>query len=870
MTGWVPPSRKAFLKFSKELLQSDAQGDYETGNDLELFKHQRVAAQFLQHGSPFRGLLLYHGLGSGKSCSSIIAAGALMSHMKVAVFLPASLHTNFVDEVGKCGNQLFRKGQRWDYVEAASPDFAPSCQALGLDPVATKRRRGGVWMVKSNGQHFDSLDPSQQESVARQIEAMIHAKYEFHHTNGGFTEAKLDAMLAEKPHPFQNKLIIIDEAHDMVSRAVGSGVTGKKLYQLLVTAPGAKVLALSGTPLINYPDELAYLVGLLKGYSTVFSATYDEGASADSIVDILHVMPEVDLVDIDHRHRHVRYTRLPRGFRWRDASREEIVPHQDSDVNDEELQARFLSAMSGARTSPSAVTLVSPLPLDRDTFMTMFIDEQRGKLLHHETLASRLMGCISHHNSYSADLYPKLQPTTYVKVTMSSHQWLQYEDVRMKERQMEDRGARMRIIQGSQSMFQEGSSSSTYRAFSRAVCNFAFPKGLVRPWPSSVRDMLESGSDAADELDDTQPVEDPGEFKIGGALKDEAKDAYAVAITRVLSKLQKLSGTALVGDGLRESSPKFSAFLERLRACPGPALVYSQFRHVEGIGVLSLVLDANGYAELKLEKDKDGQWTVRLAPGQLEKPKYASFGSDRERNRILLAVFNSDFDRVPPRVREALGLDKHVKDNLHGQVMKLMQITQSGAQGISLQNVRQVHIMEPFWNQIRVDQVIGRAVRAHSHKRLPPEERQVDVFMYICQLSKVQKSSSATIRIKDNGLTSDQYVRSIAERKSNIIGQMLEVMRATSIDCSKDCWTPDARLVLADGNVLSLNIQANVAREDRVLAPQRKGAAMKLIEYKGTRYIMNHDTGDMFDFVSFQDGRLVKVGKIFNGKVSIA
>jgi hypothetical protein len=870
MTGWVPPSRKAFLKFSKELLQSDAKGDYEAGSDLELFKHQRIAAQFLQHGSPFRGLLLYHGLGSGKSCSSIIAAGALMSHMKVAVFLPASLHTNFVDEVGKCGNQLFRKGQTWAYVDAASPDFAPSCQALGLDPASMKRRRGGVWVVDAKkGQHFDTLDPSQQESVARQIEAMIHAKYEFHHTNGGFTEAKLDAMLAEKPHPFANKLIIIDEAHDMVSRAVGSGVTGKKLYQLLVTAPGAKVLALSGTPLINYPDELAYLVGLLKGYSTVFSATYDEGASADSVVDVLRVLPEVDLVDIDNRHRHVRYTRLPRGFRWRDASREEIVAHADSDVDDKELQARILKALSGARASPSAVSLVSPLPLDRETFMNMFIDEQRGKLLHQETLASRLIGCISHHNSYSADLYPTLLPTTMVKVVMSSHQWLQYEDVRMKERQMEDRSARMRNIQGGQSMFQE-TSSSTYRAFSRAVCNFAFPKFLVRPWPSSVRDMLESGSDDTldGNADDAAPVDDPGEFKIGGAV-NSAKDAYTVAITRVLSKLQKMSDAALVGEGLRECSPKFSAFLERLKVSPGPALVYSQFRHVEGIGVLSLVLDANGYAELKLEKDKDGQWTVRIAPGQLEKPKYASFGPDRERNRILLAVFNSDFDRVPPRVREALGLDRQ-KDNLHGQVMKLLQITQSGAQGISLQNVRQVHILEPFWNQIRIDQVIGRAVRAHSHKRLPPEERQVEVFMYICQLSKDQKSSSATIRIKDNGLTSDQYVRSIAERKSNIIGQMLEVMKATSIDCSKDCWTPDARLVLEEGNVLSMDIQANAAREDRVLAPQRKNAAMKVIEYKGTRYIMNQDTGDMFDYVSFQDGRQVKVGKVVSGKVLVA
>ena len=36
-------------------------------------------------------------------------------------------------------------------------------------------------------------------------------------------------------------------------------------------------------------------------------------------------------------------------------------------------------------------------------------------------------------------------------------------------------------------------------------------------------------------------------------------------------------------------------------------------------------------------------------------------------------------------------------------------ITQSGSEGISLKNVRQVHLLEPYWNMIRMDQVIGRA-----------------------------------------------------------------------------------------------------------------------------------------------------------------
>ena len=45
-------------------------------------------------------------------------------------------------------------------------------------------------------------------------------------------------------------------------------------------------------------------------------------------------------------------------------------------------------------------------------------------------------------------------------------------------------------------------------------------------------------------------------------------------------------------------------------------------------------------------------------------------------------------------------------------------------------NVRQVHILEPFWNEVRINQLIGRAIRQCSHEDLPLEERYVDVYRY--------------------------------------------------------------------------------------------------------------------------------------------
>ena len=60
-----------------------------------------------------------------------------------------------------------------------------------------------------------------------------------------------------------------------------------------------------------------------------------------------------------------------------------------------------------------------------------------------------------------------------------------------------------------------------------------------------------------------------------------------------------------------------------------------------------------------------------------------------------------------------------------------MIISGAGAEGISLTCVRQVHILEPYWNYVRIDQVFGRAIRMNSHSELPPDDRTVEQYLYI-------------------------------------------------------------------------------------------------------------------------------------------
>ena len=76
-----------------------------------------------------------------------------------------------------------------------------------------------------------------------------------------------------------------------------------------------------------------------------------------------------------------------------------------------------------------------------------------------------------------------------------------------------------------------------------------------------------------------------------------------------------------------------------------------------------------------------------------------------------------------------------------GEIIKLFMITASGAEGISLKNTRFVHICEPYWHPVRIEQVIGRARRICSHDKLPEELQTVEVFLYLMTFSKTQLPS---------------------------------------------------------------------------------------------------------------------------------
>jgi len=122
--------------------------------------------------------------------------------------------------------------------------------------------------------------------------------------------------------------------------------------------------------------------------------------------------------------------------------------------------------------------------------------------------------------------------------------------------------------------------------------------------------------------------------------------------------------------------------------------------------------------------------------------------------------------------------------NLHGEILKVLLTTRTGAEGIDLKNVRQVHIIEPYWNPVRLDQIKGRAVRVGSHIQLPEDERNVDIFVYLSTITKDQAKTDIEIESDKDGASSDIVLYEISERKRRLMNQILKAVKESSVDCS--------------------------------------------------------------------------------------
>jgi hypothetical protein len=204
------------------------------------------------------------------------------------------------------------------------------------------------------------------------------------------------------------------------------------------------------------------------------------------------------------------------------------------------------------------------------------------------------------------------------------------------------------------------------------------------------------------------------------------------------------------GDSLADNAPKVARVVDLLRTCTGVAFVHSVFLWA-GVMPMAVALEEAGFRRVH-------------GPQLLTKPNEAPNG------RTYCIV------TATPSISTAAANSAALKaargpGNVNGEAVSVVLGTSSVVEGTDLRYVREVHLMEPWWNAGRSEQVVGRAVRHGSHAALPEEERNVTVYHHVCELPGGREGV-------------DHVVVRRAMAKRATVAAALSVLREEAVDCA--------------------------------------------------------------------------------------
>ena len=819
---------------------------------IKLLRQQKIVKDYMQFDSPYRGILLYHELGSGKSIASIAAAEGYVNQKKIVIMTPASLSQNYENELliaSKIGRNL-KKTWTQIKVNKKSPKMMSELEKYAISDKFVKKN-GLVWIPqykddiegaeiiieKMKYNSTDAKEAVHRAEIDVAINHIIRNRYTFINYNG--LTAKMIKELGTKP--FDNSFIIIDEIHNLISRIVNGSRLAKSIYNHLMNASDTKLILLSGTPIINQPYEIATLINLVRGPIKEYNIELLKKSKVPDMNAVISQLKEKKLycyIDtINYNENIISITLLPNNYKRVDDENTNIAKNKWTDSADDVIKkiVDILNKTDIVKLSiRSKIINNEALPTDKEVFNKMFIDESGSgdtkniTIKNEDLFKRRILGTISYYKTTGSELFPKMLPHISRELYMSDHQIKKYLEVRLIEIRMDDK----------KKLFKKGGANddfgSVYRAFSRMICNFAFPDEINRIFPQDIRLIMKKEVANVDNDKSSQSDDDADAVDAAKKLNKDVAAAYSDQLDVAMDKL--VESDYLDIDKLRDVySPKFAQMYEDIETSPGSVLVYSQFRMVEGLGIFKEVLNRQGYVEINIVNNEDFGYILDdmdVFDKKYDNKRYVVFNSDRIKTNILMNIFNGNSKALPKNIQEQLKQVHIDTEQLYGKIVKVMMITQSGAEGISLKNVRRVLITEYFWNSVRIDQVIGRAVRTCSHKSLPDKDQNVQVYTYLMNFTRKQLNDNPTLRSKDKEITTDKHIYNIAKSKEGLINSFLRMLKAASLDC---IIQSDVNNPLANG-YKCYNWPINV-NNNELSYTNNINADKKILQYKNKQHI---------------------------------
>lgn len=620
---------------------------------FELLPHQHFVKNFLSSQTPYNGLLLFHGLGTGKTCSGISIAEEMRNYLK-------------------------QMGINKRIIIVASPNVQENFR-LQLFDKRNLKNINGIWNLEScTGNKFlKEINPMNMKglneyNIEKLVKRIINKNYLFMGseqfsnyiyrtiTKEGEGKTRIDLTEEEQEKAikkeFSNRLVIIDEIHNIKTvKDIPEKKTTQNILKLVTYSNNLKLLLLSATPMFNKPEEIVWLLNVLNKN------------------DNRSIINPSDIFDKDSN----------------------LIIKKGREVGKEKLIQKSRGYISYVRGDNP---YTYPFRIYPSSFMKT------------NTIAT----------------YPK--PRTQLNgVTII--QGIEFLDLIVLEMNRYQESVYNYILEENLHVIKKSKGGLGYHLLGSPL------QALNIVYPSQKFDKDKTiGYDSL--------IGKKGLSRVVKYSKSKTNYSYKPDILSNYGRIFDIKNIGLY-------SHKIHSILNSVINSDGIVLIYSQY--IEGGCVpIALALEEAGF-------NRVGRDNLFSTPN--EKPSLGNYS-------MITGDINLSHNNIQ-EIKIATG-----KDNLNGERIKVIIISEAGSEGIDLKNIRQIHIMDPWYNMNRIEQIIGRGVRNCSHKFLPFNKRNVQIFLYGTKLEDESIESA------------DMYVYRLAERKSVNIGNVTRILKENAIDCA--------------------------------------------------------------------------------------
>ena len=694
-------------------------------SDFELAPHQIFVKNFLSVNSPYNNLLLYHGLGTGKTCSAITIAEETRQYLK---------YMNKIKRI----------------IIVASPNVQENFKLQLFDERKLKFENGKYNLNNCVGNSIlDEININTEnlsrETVIKNIKNMINTYYIFLgyiefanyiiktsnidnylQSNKSLSDKDKQALIKKKiKRVFNNRLIIIDEIHNirMIDNNSTNKLVGRELLKLVTYTDNIKLLLLSATPMYNDFREIIYLINIMN------------------INDKRHTVDYKDIFDSNGNF---------------------LKNDKDEEIGKELFIRKITGYISFVRGD-------NPITFPYRIYPEYF----------------------SSNSSMKHD-YPKYQFNKQETVSTIKYLDLFYNKISEYQNLVYDK----LILNIENKLNKDADTNKFLNIESLGYIDLQKP--------------LEALNICYPNIDTISDINNNYKLLIGKSglnnIMTHEESTYPPSKYNYDFK-KNVKENIFDYNNIGKYSSKIKNILDYILNSSGPIIIYSQFID-GGLVPMALALESLGFRRYNSSNNLMKNPGEELDIYSYKKKTEAMRLNNKHKTAKYIMITGDELISPKKNIPNDINVCTNI-DNVDGENIKVILLSLAGSEGLDFKFIRQIHILEPWYNLNRIEQIIGRGVRTCSHKDLELKKRNTMIFLHSTLLNNDIESI-------------DNLIYKKCEKKAIAIGKITRVLKQNSVDCLLNSKQQEYNEIALNTNldlILSNNNNISYKLGDKINTP---------------------------------------------------